>query len=78
MNNSSKKMRKEIIASKKPLNELLSSVRLGIIDYDLDTVKELKDGDNETVIEIKSKMDGKIYLGKRLKIKSNSIDNEIN
>ena len=46
--------------------ELINSARLGTSDYDFDSVKIIKVGGQSTVFEIKSKIDGKIYIAKRL------------
>ncbi len=60
------KFRKEIFSSTKSDLELLNSARLGTDDYDFDSKKVIKEGGQAVVFEIKSKIDGKIYAGKRL------------
>ena len=46
--------------------EILNSARLGTLDYDFNSVKIIKEGGQAIVFEVKSKIDGKIYAGKRL------------
>ena len=46
--------------------EILQSLRLGTQDYDFDTVKIINKGGQGIIFEIKSKVDGKTYVGKRL------------
>jgi hypothetical protein len=54
-------------ASDKSDIEVLNSARLGSIDYDgFDSVKIIKEGGQAIIFEVKSKVDGKIYAGKRL------------
>jgi hypothetical protein len=54
-------------ASDKSDIEVLNSARLGFIDYDgFDSVKIIKEGGQAIIFEVKSKIDGKIYAGKRL------------
>lgn len=45
---------------------LLNSARLGTDDYDFDTVKVIKEASQSIVFLIKSKIDGKTYVAKRL------------
>jgi hypothetical protein len=57
----------------------LDSARLGITDYDYDSVKIIKEGGQAVVFEITSKIDGKAYVAKRLqyRIGSKFPDNKI-
>ena len=59
-------LKKGWIASNKTEIEILESLRLGTEDYDFETVKLIKKGGQGDVFEIKSKVDGKTYAGKRL------------
>ncbi len=61
-----KNLKKEWISSNKSEIEILNSLRPGKDDYDFDTIKLIKRGGQGAVFEIKSKIDGKIYAGKRL------------
>ena len=58
--------RKEILSSTLSDIELLNSARLGTDDYDYDSVELIKEGGQAVVFSIKSKIDGKTYVGKRL------------
>jgi hypothetical protein len=60
------KLKKEWIISNKSEIEILESLRLGTTDYDFGSVKIINIGGQGTVFEIKSKVDGKTYAGKRL------------
>ena len=44
----------------------MDSARLGITDYDYDSVKIIKEGGQAVVLEIKCIIDGKTYAAKRL------------
>jgi hypothetical protein len=55
-----------MIASTKTEIEILESLRLGTTDYDFKSVKIIKTGGQGVVFEIMSKVNGKIYAGKRL------------
>ena len=46
--------------------EILNSARLGTFDYNFNSVKIIKEGGQAIVFEVRSKIDGKIYAGKRL------------
>ena len=59
-------LRQELIKSSKTEIEILESLRLGTTDYDFKSVKIIKIGGQGTVFEIKSNVDGKTYVGKRL------------
>jgi len=60
------KLKRDWITSNKSEIEILESLRLGTTDYDFKSVKIIKTGGQGTVFEIKSKVDGKTYAGKRL------------
>ena len=45
---------------------MIDSARLGTSDYDFDSVKIIKEGEQAVVFEVKSKIDGKTYAAKRL------------
>ncbi len=61
-----KNLKKEWIISNKSEIEILNSLRLGTDDYDFNSIKLIKRGGQGAVFEIKSKIDDKIYAGKRL------------
>jgi hypothetical protein len=44
--------------------EIINSARLGTEDYDYDSIKLIKEGGQAIVFEVKSKIDGKTYVGK--------------
>jgi serine/threonine protein kinase len=50
----------------------LNSARLGIYDYDYDSLKIIKEGGQGVVFEITSKIDGKSYAAKRLEYRIGS------
>ena len=50
----------------------MDSARLGITDYDYDSVKIIKEGGQAVVFEITSKIDGKAYAAKRLQYRIGS------
>ena len=72
-------MKEQIFNGEKTLIELIESLRLGSDDYDLESTKKIKDGGQATILEIKSKKDGKSYAAKRLKyqIGYSHNDNEV-
>ena len=55
--------------------ELLNSARLGTIDYDYDSVELMKPGGQAFVFKVKSKINGKVYVGKRLQYQIGSTFN---
>ena len=55
--------------------EIINSARLATDDYDYSSIKWFKDGGQAVIFEVKSKIDGKIYIGKRLQ---NQIGSELN
>lgn len=57
---------KEMSSSDKTDREVLDSSRLGTIDYDFNSINIIKEGGQAIVFEVKSKVDGKTYAGKRL------------
>ena len=59
------KLRQDLKSTKTDI-EIINSARLGTVDYDYDSIKMLKEGGQAVVFEIKSKIDGKTYVGKRL------------
>jgi serine/threonine protein kinase len=59
-------VRQEILSSTKSDIELLNSARLGTDDYDYDSIEIINEGGQALVFSIKSKIDGKIYVAKRL------------
>ena len=69
-------LKKGWIASNKTEIEILESLRLGTEDYDFETVKLIKKGGQGDVFEIKSKVDGKTYAGKRLQFQIGSKFND--
>ena len=69
-------LRKSWIASDKKEIEILESLRLGTEDYDFKTAKKLTEGGQGVIFEIKSNVDGKKYIGKRLKFQIGSKFNE--
>jgi hypothetical protein len=60
------KLRNDLMSSTKTDIEILNSARLGTVDYDFNSVKIIKEGGQAIVFEVRSKIDGKIYAGKRL------------
>ena len=50
----------------------MNSARIGTDDYDFDSIKVIKEGGQGVVLEIKSKIDGKIYAAKRLQYRIGS------
>jgi hypothetical protein len=50
----------------------LQSLRLGTAGYDFDAIKGLKKYGQGFIFDIKSKVDGKTYVGKRLQYKVGS------
>ena len=69
-------LRKEWITTDKKEIEILESLRLGTKDYDFKTARKIKEGGQGVIFEIKSNIDGKTYLGKRLKFQIGSNLNE--
>ena len=69
-------LRKGWISSKQSEIEILNSLRLGTKDYDYETLKLIGKGGNGFVFEIKSKIDGKTYAGKRLQFQIGSKFND--
>jgi hypothetical protein len=65
-------LRKSWIASDKKEIEILESLRLGTKDYDFKTAKKINAGGWGVIFEIKSNVDGKTYIGKRLKFQIGS------
>jgi hypothetical protein len=61
------KTREQIITTTKSEIEILTSLRVGTEDYDLENPKIIKEGGQALVFEVKSKIDGKTYAAKRLK-----------
>jgi hypothetical protein len=59
-------LRKEWITTKKTELEILQSLRLGTTDYDFKSAKLINKGGQAFIFEIKSNVDGKTYVGKRL------------
>ncbi len=56
----------EISSSDKTTKEILDSARPGTKEYDFNSIKIIKEGGQAIVFEVKSKIDGKNYAGKRL------------
>ena len=70
-------LRKEWIRTDKKEIEILESLRLGTKDYDFKTARKInKEGGQGIIFEIKSNIDGKTYIGKRLKFQIGSKFNE--
>jgi hypothetical protein len=44
--------------------EIINSARPGNEDYDYNSIKIIKEGGQAIVFEVKSKIDGKTYVGK--------------
>jgi hypothetical protein len=63
-----------LLSSKSDI-EIINSARPGNEDYDYDSIKMIKEGGQAVVFEIKSKIDGKTYVGKQLQYQ---IDSKIN
>ena len=61
------KTREQIITTTQSEIEILTSLRVGTEDYDLENPKIIKEGGQALVFEVKSKIDGKTYAAKRLK-----------
>jgi NIMA (never in mitosis gene a)-related kinase len=55
---------------------LLNSARLGTQDYDFGSIKIIKEGGQAIVFEIKSKIDGRTYVAKRLQYRIGAYINE--
>lgn len=70
------KRRKEIISSTKNVIDIINSSRLGTKDYDFNSIKKINKGDLSIVFSIKSKIDGKTYVLKRLKYQIGSCFND--
>jgi hypothetical protein len=60
------KIKEDIHQSTKSDNELIISARIGISDYEFESKKLIKEEDHFSIFEIKSKIDGKIYIAKKL------------
>jgi hypothetical protein len=46
--------------------EIINLARPGTEDYDYNSIQMIKEGGQAVVFEVKSKIDGKTYVGKRL------------
>ena len=57
------KLRQDLLSSKTDI-EIINSARLGTEDYDYQSIKLIKEGGQAIVFEVKSKIDGKTYVGK--------------
>jgi serine/threonine protein kinase len=66
-------LRKEWITTKKTDLEILLSLRLGTADYDFEGVKDAKKFGQGFIFDIKSKVDGNTYVGKRLQFQIGSL-----
>jgi hypothetical protein len=60
-----KKLRSDLKSTKTDI-EIINSARPGNDEYDFDSIKIIKEGGQAVVFEVKSKIDGKTYVGKRL------------
>jgi hypothetical protein len=47
--------------------EIINSARPGTEDYDFDNFKRIGEGGQAVILEVKSKIDGKIYICKSLR-----------
>jgi hypothetical protein len=56
--------------------EIINSARLGTEDYDFDSIKRIGEGGQAVILEVKSKIDGKIYICKSLRYLIGSKTNE--
>jgi septal ring factor EnvC (AmiA/AmiB activator) len=59
------KLRQDLKSTKTDI-EIINSARLATDDYDYNSIKKIKDGGQAVIFEVKSKIDGKTYIGKRL------------
>ena len=66
--------RKELITTKKSEIEILNSIRLGTTDYDFLNAKMINEGGFGLILEIKSKVDGKTYVAKKLNFQVGSFN----
>ncbi len=57
------KLRQDLMSSKTEI-EIINSARPGNEDYDYNSIKIIKEGGQAIVFEVKSKIDGKTYVGK--------------
>ena len=57
------KLRQDLLSTKTDI-EIINSARLGTEDYDFDSIKLIKEVEQAIVFEVKSKIDGKTYVGK--------------
>ena len=63
-----------MITTKKTPIEILGSVRLGTADYDFKNAKKLNEGGFGLILEIKSNVDGRTYVAKKLNFQIGSIN----
>ena len=56
--------------------EILLSLRLGTADYDFDAIQDVKKFGQGFIFDIKSKVDGNTYVGKRLQFQIGSKFND--
>ncbi len=59
-------MRQDIISRDKSEIDILNSARLGTEEYDFDSIQKVKEEAKTILFEIKSKIDGKYYIAKKL------------
>jgi hypothetical protein len=59
------KLRQDLKSTKTDI-EIINSARLATEDYDYDSIKKIKDGGQAVIFEVRSKIDGKTYIGKRI------------
>jgi hypothetical protein len=57
--------------------EILNSLRLGTEDYDFKNAKQIDEGGYGVILEIKSNVDGKTYVAKKLEFQIGSINKSI-
>ena len=58
--------REKFISGKRSLIEIIDSARLGVYDYDFNSIKQITDGKQGVAYTIKSLIDGKTYVAKQL------------
>jgi hypothetical protein len=59
------KLREDLNSTKTDI-EIINSARMATDEYDYSSIKKIKDGGQAVIFEVKSKIDGKTYIGKRL------------
>ena len=57
------KLRQDLKSTKTDI-EIINSARQATEEYDYDSIKMIKEGGQAVIFEVKSKIDGKTYVGK--------------